>query len=405
MTINNIAESFVKLTLKIGQHHEYYVDAFYGPKAWLSDIHKEPLDSLLKQAITLQIALNNLDAQEINPLRLHFLASQIRAMITFIKQLQGENLSFDQESLALYDAVSPPCNEHDFAEILVQLDNLLPSYKHLSLSLNERLNKYRSDFIIPKDKIATVFTAAINKSRELTCQHIQLPSSENFKVEYVTDQVWSAYNWFKGDAYSLIEVNTDFPIYIERAIDLASHEGYPGHHVFNTLIEAHLYKGKGWVEYCIYPLFSPLSLLAEGSANYGIEVVFDKATRFKFEQDILFPLAGLDATQVSRYYQVQALLQQLSYVDNMVAKRYLDKRISKEQAIELLMKYALTDREKSIQRVKFIEYNRAYVINYNLGQDLTKAYIERLTPSNDPILRWQEFAKLLASPRCASLLV
>jgi hypothetical protein len=404
MSINKIAQTFVKLTLKIGQHHEYYVDAFYGPKEWLTDIAKEPLDSLLSQAIALQTSLNDLDADGIDPLRLHFLMTQIRAMVTFIKQLNGEELSFDQESLALYDAVSPHFDEQDFAILLIKLDSLLPDYEE-ELSLNERLNKYRSDFIIPKDKISTVFTAAINKSRELTLKHITLPANESFKVEYVTDQVWSAYNWFKGNAYSLIEVNTDFPIYIERAIDLASHEGYPGHHVFNTLIEARLYKGKGWIEYCIYPLFSPLSLLAEGSANYGIEVAFDKTTRFKFEQDILFPLAGLDATQVTRYYQVQALLQQLSYVDNMVARRYLDKQINKEQAIDLLMKYALTDRAKSSQRIKFIEYNRSYVINYNLGQDITKAYIERLVKNHDPISRWQEFAKLLANPRCASLLV
>jgi hypothetical protein len=404
MSINKIAQTFVKLTLKIGQHHEYYVDAFYGPKEWLTDIAKEPLDSLLSQAIALQTSLNDLDADGIDPLRLHFLMTQIRAMVTFIKQLNGEELSFDQESLALYDAVSPHFDEQDFAILLIKLDSLLPDYEE-ELSLNERLNKYRSDFIIPKDKISTVFTAAINKSRELTLKHITLPANESFKVEYVTDQVWSAYNWFKGNAYSLIEVNTDFPIYIERAIDLASHEGYPGHHVFNTLIEARLYKGKGWIEYCIYPLFSPLSLLAEGSANYGIEVAFDKTTRFKFEQDILFPLAGLDATQVTCYYQVQALLQQLSYVDNMVARRYLDKQINKEQAIDLLMKYALTDRAKSSQRIKFIEYNRSYVINYNLGQDITKAYIERLVKNHDPISRWQEFAKLLANPRCASLLV
>lgn len=405
MTINNIAEDFVKLTLKIGQHHEYYVDAFYGPKEWLKNIPKEPLASLLKQAITLQTSLNKLDPQDIDVLRLHFLITQIRAMVTFIKQLNGEQLSFDQESFALYDAISPHFDEQDFTQLLIKLDSLLPTYQVESLSLNERLNKYRSDFIIPKDKISSVFTAAINKSRELTCKHIALPSNENFKVEYVTGQVWSAYNWFKGDAYSLIEVNTDFPIYIERAIDLASHEGYPGHHVFNTLIESHLYKGKGWIEYCIYPLFSPLSLLAEGTANYGIEVVFDKTTRFKFEQDVLFPLAGLDATQVARYYQVQELLQQLSYVDNMVARRYIDKQINKEQAIDLLMKYALTDRAKSTQRLKFIDYNRAYVINYNLGQDMAKAYIDRLVTNHDPILRWQEFAKLLTNPRCASLLV
>ena len=35
-------------------------------------------------------------------------------------------------------------------------------------------------------------------------------------------------------------MNTDLPIYIDRAIDLACHEGYPGHHVYNVLLEKNL---------------------------------------------------------------------------------------------------------------------------------------------------------------------
>ena len=35
----------------------------------------------------------------------------------------------------------------------------------------------------------------------------------------------------------MIQVNTDLPITIDRAIDLACHEGYPGHHVYNALLE------------------------------------------------------------------------------------------------------------------------------------------------------------------------
>ena len=73
---------------------------------------------------------------------------------------------------------------------------------------------------------------------------------------------------------SLIQVNTELPIFIDRAIDLACHEGYPGHHVYNALLEKHLVRDRGWVEFTVYPLFSPQSLIAEGTANFGIEVAF-----------------------------------------------------------------------------------------------------------------------------------
>ena len=105
---------------------------------------------------------------------------------------------------------------------------------------------------------------------------------------------WNAYNWYKGNYHSLIQVNLDFPIVIDRAIDLACHEGYPGHHVYNALLEQALVRERGWVEISMYPLFSPQSLIAEGSANFGIDMAFPAAERAAFERDSLFPLAGLD---------------------------------------------------------------------------------------------------------------
>ena len=127
-------------------------------------------------------------------------------------------------------------------------------------------------------------------------QHVTLPADEHFTVEYVTNKSWSGYNWYQGDFRSLIQVNTDLPIYIDRAIDLACHEGYPGHHVYNALLEKHLVKDRGWIEFTVYPLFSPQSLIAEGTANYGIEVAFPGRERARVRADGALPAAGLDAS-------------------------------------------------------------------------------------------------------------
>jgi hypothetical protein len=53
------------------------------------------------------------------------------------------------------------------------------------------------------------------------------------------------------------------------------------------------------------------------------------------------------------------------------------------------------------QRVKFIQRYRSYVINYNLGEDMVRRYIEKQS-GTDPEKRWSEFAKLLSSPRLPS---
>ncbi len=140
--------------------------------------------------------------------------------------------------------------------------------------LIERYEEFRQDFIIPRERLDAVFRAAIAACRERTLRYVELPADESFDIEYVTDKPWSGYNWYQGGFHSLIQVNTDLPIFIDRAVDLACHEGYPGHHVYNTLLEKHLTRDRGWVEFFVYPLFSPQSLIAEGTANYGIQIAF-----------------------------------------------------------------------------------------------------------------------------------
>ena len=53
--------------------------------------------------------------------------------------------------------------------------------------------------------------------------------------------------------------------------------------------------------------------------------------------------------------------------------------------------------------MRFFDQYRSYVINYNLGKDLVRAYIERRGGTADnPARRWAEFGELLSSPRLPS---
>jgi hypothetical protein len=267
--------------------------------------------------------------------------------------------------------------------------------------LVERYDAFRRAFVIPKEKLDHVFTTAIAACRERTMKHVTLPPGERFTVEYVTNKSWSGYNWYQGGYRSIIQVNTDLPIYIDRAIDLACHEGYPGHHVYNALLEKHLVNDRGWKEFTVYPLFSPQSLIAEGTANYGIAVAFPGKERVAFEQSVLFPAAGLDPARAPEYYEVQGLVDKLAYAGNEAARRYLNKSIDAEQAAQWLERYALMSRERARQRVRFFDQYRSYVINYNLGKDLVAANIEPKA-GDEPNKRWTEYEKLLSSPRLPS---
>jgi hypothetical protein len=398
--MNALAQQYVRLVLALGQHDADYVDAFYGPPEWKPTGDKRPLADLDREAMTLaaQLAARSVPSgDELVLLRHRYLTQQLASLRTRIAMLSGTKLTFDQESKALYDAVAPTRTRQDFERVLGELERRLPGPGALA----DRYEKFRSRYVIPKERLDATFRAAIDGCRAKTLAHVKLPATESFTVEYVTNKSWSGYNWYQGNYRSLIQVNTDLPIMVDRAVDLACHEGYPGHHVYNTLLEQQLVRERGWVEYSVYALFSPQSLIAEGTANYGVDVAFPKPERMTFEREVIFPAAGLNPAGAAAYYEVMDLVNQLSYAGNEAARQYLDGKIDAKGAADLLMSWGLYSRPRAEQRVRFIDQYRSYVINYNLGQDLVKAYVERLTGA-DESRRWRVFTGLLSSPRLPS---
>ena len=400
--MNAVAERYVHLVLALGQHDPDYVDAFYGPPEWKIQAEKEKnsLDAIGAEATELIATLAKTPNAGDNLLQLRheYLQKQVAALAARVRMLKGEKLKFDDESRALYDAVAPTYLDSHFDQILAQLDAKIPGKGPLW----ERYENWRKPFVIPKEKLDTVFQLAVKECRARTLAHISLPPNESFTVEYVTNKPWGGYNWYKGNFHSVIQVNTDLPIFIDRAVDLAAHEGYPGHHVYNSLLEKNLVRDRGWVEFSVYALFSPQSLVAEGTANFGRDVAFPtKDERMKFEKEVLFPAAGIDASRADEYYAVQDMMRQLDYAANEAARRLINGEIDEHAAVQWLQKYAVMEPARAQQRMKFIQRYRSYVINYNLGEDMVRRYVEKRS-GTDPKKRWSEFGKLLASPRLPS---
>jgi hypothetical protein len=404
--MNDVAPAYVKLVLAVGRHDKDYVDAFYGPAEWKSEVEaaNRPLDAIASEADALVARLTAIPepGDEMLRLRRNYLTRQLQALAARVAILRGKKMSFDEESRALYDAVAPTLTEDHFRAIRDGLDSVLPGAGGAA-SLVDRYEAWRKDFTIPKEKVDPVFRAAIAECRDRTAAHMTLPPAESFTVEYVTGKSWSGYNWYQGRYKSLIQVNTDFLITIDRAIDLACHEGYPGHHVYNSLLEKSLVRDRGWVEISVYPLFSPQSLIAEGSANFGIEMAFPGSERVEYEKRVLYPLAGLDPARAEEFDRVRRIIDRLAYAGNEAARRYVNGGIDGAEAAKWLSEYALYPPDRAAQRVRFFDQYRSYVINYNLGKDLVRQYVEANggTPDN-PRKRWEVFERLLSSPRLPS---
>ncbi|MEM7284431.1 MAG: hypothetical protein AAF438_22760 [Pseudomonadota bacterium] len=410
--VDVVAKRYLTLALQWNEIDKGYVDAYYGPDELKKDALSEDLGcsdegecvSVLRNRLRrLAQELESVDKSTYDPAgqaRMRYLSGQFLAMETRMRMKGGDDLTFDEESKALYGAMAPRRDALFFQRVLNQINDKLPG----DGPLPERVQKFRGDFAVPKDRLSIVFDAAIAECKKRSGKYIELPEGERFVVEYVSDKPWSGYNWYQGQFFSVIQVNTDFPLYIDRAVDLGCHEGYPGHHAYNVLLEKSMVRERGWTEFSLYPLFSPQSLIAEGSANYGIEMAFPGDERLEFEKNVLFPLAGLDKGKADLYYEVNKLLGQLSYAGNEAARHYLNGDWSAEQAQQWLVNYQLSAPDRANQRVSFFDTYRSYVINYNLGKDIVAEYIVREAGA-DSDLRWEIFEELLASPKLPADLI
>lgn len=398
--LNALAEDYVRLGLNIGQYDPDFVDAYYGPdslkpKAGKADVF--PKDSLLNSVAGLKNKIKEISTQlsDTGKIRAGWMSQQLTAFDRRIRVFFGEFKSFDEESKDLFGIAAPVYPESHYAALLDSLDKILPG----NGDVQTRFQNLANQFIIPKDKLDTVFRTTIAQARKKTKEHYQLPAEESFSIEYVNDKPWSGYNWYKGQFTSIIQINTDTQIFLERAIDVGSHESYPGHHVYNMLLEKNLYRDKGWVEISLYPLFSPQSFIAEGSANYGVELAFPGDNKIRFARETLLPMAGLDTTNLSLYFKALGIRSQLNYARNEAGRGLINGTMDEKQALNWIIKYCLYNEETALKSISFIKKYRSYIINYNYGMDLVKQYVEAKAGSrNDTKKQWEVFGHLLSNP-------
>ncbi|MDP4944313.1 MAG: hypothetical protein NWQ48_02260 [Alishewanella sp.] len=394
-----LAQRYVSLVLALGEHDKSYVDAYYGPAEWAEQAKTaaQSAAEIATAGSALQAEIRALSATDAQlRLRQHYLITQLTALVSHAQTLAtGKRVSFEQQAQQLYDTLPPQRDLASFDTVLAELDALVPGEGDLT----ERVVAYRAGFVIPQDKQQQVFERAIAECQARTLSRIDLPQQERFTLEFVEDKPWSGYNWYQGAAYSLIQINIERPIDIARAVDLGCHEGYPGHHTYNALLEQKLKNELQWVEFSVYPLFSPQSLIAEGTANYGISMAFPGEQKMHFERDVLYPLAGLDAALAAEYEQFLKLMAQLSYAGNEIARLYLNGEIDAATAQSLRQRYLLQSEAEAKQGIRFVDTYGAYVINYNWGKDLVKNYIEQGGSEDE---RWQRFISLLSTPKLPS---
>lgn len=401
--LDEIARRYVHLVLALGLHDPSYVDAYYGPSEWKQEVEAShtPLDEIAAEAGRVVIALRQTPPNgqdELSGLRHRYLLVQTKSLVAKAEMLQGRQYPFDEESRLLYDAVSPDVPQSRLEETLTSLGRLIPGTGPVS----GRFLTWQEQFRVSAQRLADVIQAAITEARTRSKRHIRLPENETFAVEYVKGKNWGGASWYQGNAHSLLQFNADLPVTIDRALRVACHEGYPGHHVHNVLRDDRLVRGRGWLEFSVCPGYCPETVISEGCAEYGVDLAFPGSQRVMFHEEVLFPRAGLEPGKASRYLQVMRLKEELECARVMAARRFLDGAISREQCRSLLEKYALVSPGVAERRVRFIEATRSYVMTYSVGKDLVRRHMTAHGADGSDAGAWREFESLMSLPHVPS---
>jgi hypothetical protein len=397
--LNSVAERYVRLALALGEHDEDYVDAYFGPADWRESARANPvsLQEIVGAAEQLAARARAIDIAAEDPLMLlrqDFLASHLESLAAIARMRDGEPLTFDQESKAVYGFVAPTFATEYYAQALAEIDALLPGDK----PLHERVYAFRQQFRVPRDKVEAIVRASIDECRARTLARMDLPEGESFELEMVTGQPWGAYNWYLGNGQGLIQVEASRPKSIGSSIRLSCHEGYPGHHTFSTLLDYNFRQARNWVEFSVLPLFSPQGIIFEGSGDIAARVAFPGASRNAFLRDTIMPIAGIESADLEAADRLGKLTRKIQYAGIEAARKYLDGDWDRAQTQDWLLRYALVAPEDIDAWFAFTDRYRAYNINYVLGEDLVAAYMRRENPDGDNDGDWRALAKLLSLP-------
>jgi hypothetical protein len=391
-SLDGLVRDYLRMAVALGERDPDALDYYYGPAEWVADVRTHPpsLAQIKTQTLEISHRLEQLALPTAENGRRTFLLAQLRAVASRCNLLLGVTRSFDQESWLLFGIHPKPAPAAGRAAVGAQLRGQLPGRGDLA----DRYAAYDQRYLIPPERLPAVLERAMQVCRERTLAHWRLPIREKVTLEYVHDKPWSAYSTYHGNYRSTIHVNIDLGLTIDRALQLACHEGYPGHHVFNSLTEELRVRGENRLEFMVQPTFSPQSLVSESAASAAPGLALSEPDRLHVDRDMLIPLAAISPADMERYLTVERLVDSLHPAELSVARDYLDGRLEFARAAEALRDQALMAHSDSA--LKYLNEYRTYVVTYTAGRDRLEEWLKAYGPTSSlPDRRWDAFRGLI----------
>jgi len=376
-SLDAIGAGYAQAALRLAQHNGSLVDAWRGPgrlepgpRGPVKQIAAD-IAALLDDAARAGADISSAEEQA----RLRYLTLQLNALRFAADALLGRTASVDEQAKEEFALELPPFDAAAMQRPLAEIARLLPGKGTLA----ERVNDLRRRIRMPEDLRDEVFEAALSACKDVSAPVFPLPAQERIEINFSVFHQPPKKDGFAdhtGDFHTQIWINEEVPLDVSRALRLACHEGYPGHHVQHVLIDQ-LFESRQWMELRLTPVFGRHLLLTEGAAEVASDLAFPAERRAALYREKLFPVAQVNSVDAAIVVRVEDLQRELLPVVSDVARAYLASAISKARARERLENEALIPDADGM--LALIERQRGRALVHGEGRRL----IYSLLPSRD----------------------
>jgi hypothetical protein len=378
-TLDEIAERYVRLTLKLAQHQPSLVEIWLGPDDWRPG-PRRPVAEIREEIFAAYAALAESTPPSGQNDRCRYLQGQLKALQVAVRRLAGESMRFLDEADAVLGVGNLNALEDGAAieSARAELGRRLPGRG----PLHERHAAFRARHALSSGHIMPCFRAAVAACRDRVGRHVPLPETENVEVTTATDAAAEARAIYQGGFRTRVTIDSRGRTDLARLVWLAAHEAYPGHHVQHLLADRDHVEARGWRERALHPAFGNHLFCSEGAAEAGAALVLEGGAFEEICRE-LARMAGASSGTVSDLVAVHRAVMVVEAVIPPIAQAYLDGEIGSDAAADRLSSDALVADARRFLAV--IERQRTRLLGYPLGRRIVSAEVFAVPPAE----RWR----------------
>jgi hypothetical protein len=390
---DGLARAYVRLALRLDRVLPGVLDAHLGDAGEAARVAAEPVtspDDLAAEADHLRAALPGAGA---GAARTAFLDAQLRAVRLLAERAGGHEVGFVEEVERCFGVRIGRGEPDRYREAHRALDALLPG----AGPLPARLAAFRDRDRLPPEHLSTALAAAVGALRGRTATALGLPAGEDVTLEVVDAAPWSGFSRWVGPRRSAIAVNGGIPHRVTHLPLLVAHEAYPGHHTEHCRIAAAREAGTLRPEREVFLARTPQSLVAEGAAELGLEVVVGPGWG-RWNAEVL-AAAGVptDTERAALGEAVEAVMAGLAPVRQDAALMLHAEGRPPDEVVAHLRRWLLVDETRARRMLGFLVHPRwrTHTTTYVEGVRLLRPWLTRADPRESVTAR---LARVLDDP-------